>query len=330
MALRNAVANANPESQVYLNPVYPQVNSVGALLLNYSSEFGATIEDNAPAAGLAKVLEAAAKGQLRALLVFDEDILSTYPDYKLVDKALSTADSVIFIGPFACPTSERSQVHLPLGTFAHREGLVVNLEWRVQKRSAANISPAPSVLEVTNGLCTQLDSEPVALDNEELHARLSGTLPGWPKDSLSFFEPKGRFVSFASVGEELRGGASIELPAEVKGNAEHPLVVIPKRFMYNDRQELRNSSVFERIAMPFYAFLNPTDMKVLNLNAGDTVALEGGHSSSVLTIKPGAWVRAGSVVINDYYLGAPANAIAGFEPVRVAVKRAARAVEAGA
>jgi anaerobic selenocysteine-containing dehydrogenase len=120
------------------------------------------------------------------------------------------------------------------------------------------------------------------------------------------------------------------MPAELKGNAEHPLVVVPKRFMYNDRDELRHSEVFERIAMPFFAFMNPTDMKVLNLGNGDHVELDGGTGRSALPIRAAGWVRAGSVVINDYYLAAPANAIAGFEPVRVAVKRAAKAVEAGA
>ena len=80
-----------------------------------------------------------------------DDYIARYPDRALVEQALKVADTVIYCGAFAHPTSEAAELHLPLGTFAHRDGTVLSMVWRMQRRARARIdSIAPSVVDVLN------------------------------------------------------------------------------------------------------------------------------------------------------------------------------------
>lgn len=327
--LRDAIAAANPGAVVWLNPVFPQCNSAGALLLSQDEVFSTGIPGAKPGAGsLRRVLEAAANGKLKALLIVDADPLTTYPDRALVEKALTALQGAVYVGAYGNPTAERCSAHLPLGTFAHSEGTLVSLEWRVQRRTAAAISPAPGLLEVLNSLCTWLEASEIAADSSALHARLTQMFPAWPQRSLAAFPAAGVLAKpvIAAQAAQAQG----EVPAEFKGTAELPLVLIPKCFMYNDRQEIRSCPVFEKVDLPFAAFLNPLDMKVYNIGHGGPVELSAGGAKCCLEARSAGWVRQGSVVVNDYCLNAPANAVAGFEPLRVAAKRVAAPAMQGA
>ena len=326
-ALRDAVAAANPDAQgVFLNPVFQTVNSAGALLVNNLDSF---INDEnhpwvAPAGSLAAVLSAAAEGKLKALIIVDSDPLTTYPDYELARKALEGVP-VIYAGPFTNPTAELAQVHLPLGTWAHREGTVLNMEWRLQKRVKPQLTDiAPSVLDILNSLAGELEHDEIALDIPELYAEFSNVLPGMGNAGFEQFPAEGVLLKLAPAASGAIPKPAAELPAEIKGTAGEPLVLIPKRFTYNDREEIRFSAVFDNVSKPFFAYINPLDLKVLNLEDGDQIELNSGGRSLELIAKGAQWVRQGSVVVNDYNLVAPANQLAGREALRVkAVKAAA-------
>lgn len=321
--LRAAIAAANPEAVgVYLNPVYPSVNSVGALWVNNLEQYAAEPAERAatPAISTEVVLEAAAGGRLKALLIFDFDLLTRYPDRELVERALREAGTVIYCGPFANPTSQAAQIHLPLGTWAHREGLVFNLEWRLQKRCRGSIDTImPSVLDVLNSICASLDWDPVAYDDNELRGELATVCPPFAVDGVENFADSGvLFEPLLSATEA--GAVSGEVPAAITAG-DGQFIVVPKRFLYNDREELRYSPVIDKVAKPFFAFFNPADLDQLGLADGDLVTLVGATGTELQLPAQGAgWVRPASVVINDLYLEQPANRLVGTAPALVSVK----------
>src|SRR5204863_231619 len=131
--------------------------------------------------------------------------------------------------------SSRAALHLPLGTFAHKDGTVVSLEWRAQKRtSAALVNVAPDLLEVFNGIAVAMGAQPLAGSVFELNAELRAALPLCAQEQLESFPHHGVLLH-----PKLSDQAAPQPPAdtpEFKGNAEFPLVVVPKRFLYNDRE----------------------------------------------------------------------------------------------
>jgi len=308
--LRAAIAKANPAAKgVYLCPVYPSVNSVGAMLVNNLEQFTTyTLNKVQQTAGsLSKVLQAAADGKVKALLVFDSDPLTTYPDRALVEKAFSNA-MVLYIGPYPGATADMARVHVPMGTYAHRQGTVVSMEWRVQLRCRPLIkSQLPSATDVVNRLAILMGHHAIAETDGELCELLHKLLSDWPAPGTDCGN-SGRLVGIRSGKEGQLVLAN--LPAAVS-QADGQLMLVPKRFLYNDRPEIRFSPVFDRVAKPFAAYFNPVDFQKLELSAGAAVRLSGGGGAIDLPAHSAKWVRPGSVVVNDYCLAAPVNSVAG-------------------
>ncbi|MCB1188249.1 (2Fe-2S)-binding protein [bacterium] len=317
--LRDAIRRANPDCAVYSNAVYPSANSAGALLAGWFTKFGRPGSGKESCGGIGKVLKAAADGQLKALFICDYDALSRYPDRQLVEKALKATGLTVYAGSFGNPTSTHCSFHLPLGTWAHFDGTVVSLEWRVQKRRRGQIdSVAPSLSELVNGISGDMQRGFLGT-TEDMYSQLRHNLEFWPRDEFGKFPYKGVLVTPRAKLNANRSAVS-ELPAEYGAGARE-LVVIPKSFLYNDRDLLANSPVFGKVAMPFHAFMNPADMQAQGISDGDTVAIGG----ITLTAKERDWVRSGSVVVNDFCHTAPANSAGGPGFTSAGIKKASLA-----
>lgn len=300
--LRDAVRKANPPgTAVYCNPVFPSTNCAGALLAEWFPKFGRPGPGKESCGGIGQVLQAAADGRLQALIICDYDALSRYPDRTLVEQALSKVKLAIYWGSFENPTSRLCQYHMPLGTWAHLDGTVISLEWRIQRRNRAQIdSVAPSLTDLVNGLSGELGKGFLGT-LDDMYGQLRHNLAFWPREEFSEFPPAGVVVSpQARVNANL--SSISELPAERRA-ADGEFVIIPKSFLYNDRDLIANSPVFSKVAMPFAAFMNNGDLQALGIADGDEIAI----GAVQLTVKERDWVRQGSVVINDFCHRAPAN-----------------------
>jgi NADH-quinone oxidoreductase subunit G len=321
VALQQAIKSVNPDAAgVSVNAVYPSVNSAGALLVNNLQRFAGQAALGArPSVGsLRAVLEAAAGGKLKALLIVETDVLSLYPDRALVEQALGAAP-VVYLGAFPVPTAEQAAVHLPLGTWVHREGTVISLEWRVQKRCQAVVETvAPSVLDVVNCIAAAADGWPVAESIEALSAELALLLPGFPGAQFEDF-PKAGVLWTPRIAAPGGVRLSTELPLRAVA-PEGRLTLIPKRFLYNDRPEVRFSPVFERVAKPLWAHFNPVDAARLGIVDEALVQLSGAGGAISLPARLAGWVEPGTVVLNDYVVEAPANTL-GSRLVEVSVAR---------
>ncbi|MDQ3915533.1 MAG: NADH-quinone oxidoreductase subunit NuoG [Actinomycetota bacterium] len=86
-----------------------------------------------PGRGTRAILEAAAGGELDALLVFGADLISDFPDGALARRALEKVPFSAVVELFPTETALLADVVLPATAYAEREGTLTNLERRVQK-----------------------------------------------------------------------------------------------------------------------------------------------------------------------------------------------------
>jgi NADH-quinone oxidoreductase subunit G len=86
-----------------------------------------------PGRGTREILEAAAAGELDALLVFGADLISDFPDGGLARRALEKVPFSAVVELFPTETALLADVVLPSTAYAEREGTLTNLERRVQK-----------------------------------------------------------------------------------------------------------------------------------------------------------------------------------------------------
>jgi NADH-quinone oxidoreductase subunit G len=90
------------------------------------------------------ILEAAAAGELDALLIFGADVLGDLPDADLARRALESATFTIVVELFATETAQFADVLLPSAAYAEREGTFTNLERRLQKLESLLSPPGAS------------------------------------------------------------------------------------------------------------------------------------------------------------------------------------------
>jgi NADH-quinone oxidoreductase subunit G len=79
------------------------------------------------------ILEAAAAGQLDALLIFGADPIADFPDAGLAKRALASGTFTVVAELFPTETALLADVVLPSTAYAEREGTFTNLERRLQK-----------------------------------------------------------------------------------------------------------------------------------------------------------------------------------------------------
>ena len=107
--------------------VLPGANAAGAALLAD------------PADSVRSVLQAAADGSVKALVVVESDPLGSFPDRALLEAALARLELVVAVDYLDSPTSRRAGVLLPSQTVFEAGGTFVNNEGRAQE--------SPPVLE---------------------------------------------------------------------------------------------------------------------------------------------------------------------------------------
>ena len=104
------------------------------------------VPSESPGRDTRRILEAAAAGQLDALLLFGADLTTDFPDAELVSRALASGVFTVVAELFATETVAHADVVFPSAAYAEREGTFTNLERRIQKLEPL-VAPPGSALE---------------------------------------------------------------------------------------------------------------------------------------------------------------------------------------
>jgi len=95
-------------------------------------------------------LKAAAAGNVKALIVAENDHFATFPDRELVEQAIAKVELVIVLDYLDTAVSRKAHVFLPAQTLFEAGGLFVNQEGRAQQSPAAFAGGTP-ILETGGG-----------------------------------------------------------------------------------------------------------------------------------------------------------------------------------
>jgi NADH-quinone oxidoreductase subunit G len=90
------------------------------------------------------ILEAAAAGDLDALLLFGADPIADFPDADLATRALESGVFTVAVELFPTESVARADVVFPSTAYAEREGTLTNLERRIQKLEPLTAPPGSS------------------------------------------------------------------------------------------------------------------------------------------------------------------------------------------
>jgi NADH-quinone oxidoreductase subunit G len=124
------------------------------------------------------MIAAAAEGRLRALFIFDEDLVQALPD-RPVRGAFGRLDLLVTSSLFPTETTSLAHVVLPALGFAEKEGSFTNHQGRIQKIHRALTPPGVTrgIAEVLRDLARQLGWDLGDIEPERVWAAI-GDLPG--------------------------------------------------------------------------------------------------------------------------------------------------------
>jgi NADH-quinone oxidoreductase subunit G len=153
----------------------------------------------ADGAGARAILRAAAERRLRVLWVFQHDLLASgWPEAEMA-AALAGAETVIFQGPTAHPTTARAHWVLPSAAWVEYDGTVTNFQGRVQRfrQAVPPLGEARPDWQILGALGRALGApDPVfaAERAEQVFTRLAAQVPAFGGLSYRLMGDAGQLV----------------------------------------------------------------------------------------------------------------------------------------
>jgi NADH-quinone oxidoreductase subunit G len=138
-----------------------------------------------------RLLEEAARGGLRALFVFTQDLAPLFGEER-VQEAARRLELLVFVGPNANRTAEQAHVVLPSAVYAEKDGTFTNSQGRVQRIRAA-LEPwgeARPEWQILSALAAALALPVSFVDAPSLFAELAQR------------EPAFRGLSYEAIGDQ--------------------------------------------------------------------------------------------------------------------------------
>jgi len=144
-----------------------------------------------PGLNMVRMIEAAEKGNLKAMYIMGENPLRCLPQPERVQKALAKLDFLVVQDILYSETAEMADVVLPGAAFSEKHGSFTNLEGRIQSFHPAVVPPgyAKSDWEILDLLIAKMDQtkgyetlEKIRMEIRKLvpaYAQIDGQRQGW-------------------------------------------------------------------------------------------------------------------------------------------------------
>jgi len=270
-------------------------------------------------------MEAARKGEIRALYVMGENPLLSDPDAAHVEEALKRLDLLIVQDIFLTETARLADVVLPSACFAEKDGTFTNTERRVQlvRKAVPPPGQAKADWEIIAGLATRMGYPMSYASAAHIMAEISRVTPSyagiaherlekeglqWP--CLNADHPGTRFLhkDRFSRGRGLFHAVEYIPPAELP-DADYPLILSTGRVLYHyhtgTMTRLAKGSM-ERCPESLVE-IHPADAQRLGIRDGQMVRIASRRGSIRAKAKVTARSDTGMIFMNFHFHEAAVN-----------------------
>jgi formate dehydrogenase alpha subunit len=260
----------------------------------FEKAWGATLPAK-PGKTILEMMEAAHKGEIKALYVMGENPMVSDPDLTHVEESLKHLDLLIVQDIFLTETGKLADVVLPSACFAEKDGTFTNTERRVQRVRKAVPAPgqAKADWEIIAGISTRMGYPMNYASASEIMAEINAVTP-----------------SYAGITYERLEKEGIQWPCP---NTDHP----GTRFLHKDRFS-RGRGLFHAIEYIPPAEL-PSDEYPIILSTGRV--LYHYHTGTMTRLSKGSMERCPESLVEINPLDAEKLGIGDGQMVRVTSRR---------
>jgi len=157
-----------------------------------------------------EMLQEARSGKIRALYIYGEDPMSSFPDRHLVSEALSSLELLVVQDIFLTETAKLAAAVLPGTSPAEKDGTTINFEGKIRRFRKAVAPPG--------------ESRPDWQILAEIASRMKRPLP------FSRFEDIVTEMEDCMPGYQYYGGEGKEFDIQTTGNNQQPVEEAPRGF----------------------------------------------------------------------------------------------------
>lgn len=255
--------------------------------------------DDKPGLTIGAMMDAALKGDVKALYVMGENPMMSDPDTSHIEQALSSLDFLVVQDIFLSETAVMADVVLPAASFAEREGTYTNTERRVQISRQA-VSPPGSawpdwkiIREVS-----RLSGYPMNCDSaDDIMKEINRLTPSYAGIVYPRLESS-HGLQWPCPNEDHPGTAYLHrdrfskgkgtfLPCDFRPLAEPPdeeynflLTTGRIHFHYHTGTMTRRISLLEREAPETRIEIHPDDAKPLGIRSNDMIEITSRRGSA--------------------------------------------------
>ena len=234
-----------------------------------------------------EIMEALDTGGVRALILVGADPVQDMLDPRAAVRGIESAEYVVSIDLFLNDSNREADVIFPAAGFAEKEGLVTNVEGRVQKVNQIRPAPGSSRPDwaILDDLSTEL-GEPLGLVSTETIAKqIADDLPlysGVTHDSLEWEHRDGVVVPLGAEGQVFEY-VPVSLEGPAAPGAEFTLHVA--RVMYDNGVRIRHSPALHPLGPGPVAYLHPADAPGLGAREEVPVQLVTRHGEGTFSLR---------------------------------------------
>lgn len=307
--------------------VYPGYQPVNApdIRAKFEKAWGVDGLDGRPGLTITEMLNAARKGEIKAMYIMGENPMLSDPDLKHVEESLDALDFLVVQDIFLTETAKKAHVVLPATSFAEKEGTFTNTERRVQLSNKV-IDPPSSARgdwEIIVALATRMGYEMKYASASEIMKEIASVTPQyggityeriretgllWPCPTPDHPGTKFLHKDKFSRGKGLFSAIEFISPDELP-DKEYPLILTTGRvlYQYHTGTMTRKSRGLETLAPEPLLEINPEDAKKLNLESEDIVTVSSRRGSVTAKAKVTDRVGKGVLFLPFHFAEAAAN-----------------------
>ncbi len=275
-----------------------------------------------------EMFDAAVAGELKALIVFGEDIAQTDPDSGHVRAAIEACELVVSQEIFLSETASLADVVLPAASFLEKDGTFTNFDRRVQRVRPALEPPgeARPDFEIIRALAAELGTDLGCSTPAEAFAEMASLTPTFRGISHERLDREGGRVAwpcrspddpgertlyrerFETPSGKAQLAAIPYAPPGEQPDAEFPLLLVTGRRLehYNAGTMTRRTRNLQLVPEELLE-LHPDDAAELGIGKGERVNVASRRGQIEVTAEVTERVSPGQAFIGFHFPAALAN-----------------------
>jgi predicted molibdopterin-dependent oxidoreductase YjgC len=277
---------------------------------DFEERWGSDLPANVGLTAL-EMIEHAATGRLRGMLVVGEKPVSSFPGPHLIRKALASLEFLVVTDMFLTETAKMATVVLPAASFAEKEGTFTNFEGRVQQVRKA-INPLNASLpdwEIILKMAKKMECPMPYSSPQKILEEIEALVPLYQsqaeddfetedmeRDSLGYNRLRTRRLYKGSFPSGFGRFCPVEYTRPTNALSDkYPLTLLSGSILYHFGSGTRSSesSRLKKFSPNAWVEINESDAKQLGYGDGDTVKVTSpmGEVTTILkvsgTLPPG-------------------------------------------